>query len=184
MSLKQKYTDQIKGELQKELGIENSIAVPRVVKVVVGMGLGGAVADKGLIEKASDDLKVITGQKPLVTLAKKSVASFKVRQGMPLGIKVTLRGKRMYDFLEKLFNVVFPRLRDFRGVSKNSFDGRGNYSLGFKEQIVFPEVDYGKIDKVRGLEVTLVTSTDDDNAAALLLEKMGMPFEKGDSNLI
>ena len=178
MILQQKYNDQIKPELAKELGIKNSLAVPRVEKVVVSMGVGAAALDKGLIDKANQDLTQITGQKPLVTKARKSVASFKVRQGMPLGLKVTLRGKRMYEFLEKLFSLVFPQLRDFRGVNEAQFDGQGNYTFGFKEQIVFPEIDYGKIDKIRGLEVTVVTSTDDDKAAKLLLDKLGMPFEK------
>lgn len=178
MSLQQRFNDQIKPELAKELSISNLLAVPRVEKVVVSMGVGLAVQDKGQIEKAAQDLAQITGQKSLVTKARRSVASFKVRAGMPLGVKVTLRGKRMYEFLEKLFRIVFPRFRDFRGVSDGNFDGRGNYTLGIKEQIVFPEIDYGKIDRIRGLEVTMVTSTDDNRAAKLLLEKLGMPFEK------
>jgi len=144
----------------------------------VAMGLGTATQDKGVIEKASQDLMMITGQKPLVTKARKSVASFKVREGMPLGVKVTLRRRRMYDFLEKLFNIVIPRLRDFRGLDPNKFDGRGNYTFGLKEQIVFPEVDYAKIDKVRGLEVTMVTSAGNDEVARLLPTKLGMPFKK------
>jgi len=178
MNLQQKFNDQIKPELAKELGISNLLAVPRVEKVVVSMGVGAAVQDKSLIEKASQDLAQITGQKPLVTKARKSVASFKVRTGMPMGVKVTLRNKRMYEFLEKLFKIVFPRFRDFRGVSDENFDGRGNYSLGIKEQIVFSEIDYAKIDKIRGMEVTVVTSIGDDRTAKLLLEKLGMPFEK------
>ncbi len=179
--LYQKYQKQIIPELTKELKLDNSLACPRVTKVIVSMGLGEAVQDKSVIEKASQDLATITGQKPLVTRARKSVASFKVRQGVPLGIKVTLRGQRQYQFLEKLFQVVFPRLRDFRGVDENKFDGRGNYNLGFKEQIVFPEIEYAKIDRVRGLEVTIVTSTDSDEQAKLLLAKLGMPFKKPES---
>ena len=162
----------------KELGIKNKLAVPKVEKIILGMGLGMATQDKSLIEKASQDLAVITGQKPLVTKARQSIATFKLRQGDPIGVKVTLRRQRMYDFLEKLFQIVIPRLRDFRGLSPKQFDGRGDYTLGLKEQIVFPEVDYAKIDKIRGLEITVVTSTDDNAQAKLLLSKLGMPFEK------
>jgi large subunit ribosomal protein L5 len=178
MNLQQKFNDQIIPELQKELGVKNALAVPRLKKIVVSAGVGEAVQDKNLIEKAGADLSLITGQKPLVTKARKSVASFKVRTGMPLGLKVTLRKKRMFNFLEKLLWIVFPRLRDFRGVSGSHFDGRGNYTIGLKEQIVFPEIDYARIDKVRGLEITIVTSADNDVQAKLLLEKLGMPFEK------
>lgn len=178
MSLQTKFQQQIVPELVKELKLSNFLAAPRVEKVIVAMGLGEAVKDKSQIEKASQDLALITGQKPLITKARISVASFKVRQGMPLGIKVTLRRKRMYDFLEKLFTMVVPRLRDFRGLDPRKFDGQGNYNLGFKEQIVFPEIDYAKIDRIRGLEVTIVTSTKDDSAAKLLLSKLGMRFMK------
>src|SRR3989344_2989542 len=182
MSLYQTYHQQIVPELMAELKIDQSLAVPRVRKVIVAMGLGSAVQDKGVIEKASQDLSAITGQKPLVTKARKSVASFKVREGQPLGIKVTLRRRRMYDFLEKLFQIVMPRLRDFRGLDPKQFDDRGNFNLGFKEQIVFPEIDYVKIDRVRGLEVTIVTSASDNQTAKLLLTKLGMPFKKVANN--
>jgi len=182
MSLYQTYHQQIVPELMAELKIDQSLAVPRVRKVIVAMGLGSAVQDKGVIEKASQDLSAITGQKPLVTKARKSVASFKVREGQPLGIKVTLRRRRMYDFLEKLFQIVMPRLRDFRGLDPKQFDDRGNFNLGFKEQIVFPEIDYAKIDRVRGLEVTIVTSASDNQTAKLLLTKLGMPFKKVANN--
>lgn len=180
MSLQQRFNDQIKLELQKELKIDNFLAVPSLVKIIVAMGVGVAVQDKSQIEKAAQDLTAITGQKPLITKARKSVSSFKVRQGMPLGLKVTLRKKRMYDFAEKLMMIVLPRLRDFRGVGMSHFDGRGNYSLGFSEQILFPEIDYAKIDRTRGLQVTFVTSCKDDETAKLLLTKLGMPFEKID----
>ena len=178
MSLYQKFHQQIVPELKKELNISNPLAVPKVYKVIVSMGLGSAVQDKSVIEKASQDLAAITGQKPLVTKARKSVASFKVRAGQPLGIKVTLRRQRMYDFLEKLFQIVLPRLRDFRGSSPKNFDHQGNFNLGFKEQIVFPEIDYVKIDRIRGLETTIVTSAKNPQTAKLLLSKLGMRFEK------
>ena len=178
MRLQQKYHEQVIPELQKELGIKNQMAVPRLKKVVIGMGLGAALQDKSLIEKASQDLMTITGQKPLITKAMKSVATFKLRQGDPIGVKATLRGQRMYDFVEKLFNIVIPRFRDFRGLSPKHFDGQGNYTVGMKEQIVFPEIDYAKIDKIRGLEITFVTSADSNDTAKALLTKLGMPFEK------
>ena len=176
--LQEKFTTTILPELSQELGVKNKHAVPRIQKIVVSMGVGAAAQDKGLIDKAAADLATITGQKPLVTKARKSVATFKLRQGQPIGVKVTLRGARMYHFLEKLIQIVLPRLRDFRGVDVKHFDGQGNYSLGFKEQILFPEIDYAKIDRVRGLEVTLVTNTNQTSAAKLLLEKLGMPFKK------
>jgi large subunit ribosomal protein L5 len=150
----------------------------RVEKVVVNIGLGEAAHDKNVIEVASRDLMAITGQKPVICRARASISGFKIRKGDPVGLKVTLRGKRMRDFLTKLFTIVLPRLRDFQGVSLKSFDGRGNYSLGIPEQIVFPEIDYSKIDKIRGLEITIVTNTGSDDKAKELLELMGMPFEK------
>lgn len=151
-----------------------------VEKVVINLGIGEGASDKGVIEKASQDLAVITGQKPKIARAKASIAGFKLRAGAPIGLVVTLRGKRMADFLEKLFKIVLPRLRDFQGLSVKSFDGRGNYNLGIAEYTVFPEIDYSKVEKVRGLEVTIVTRTSDDQEAKKLLESLGMPFEKED----
>lgn len=169
---------QVNPKLKKQLKLSNDLSVPKIEKIVVAMGLGEAVGDKSVVDKAANDLAEITGQKPLITKARKSVASFKLRQGMPIGVKVTLRKKRQYHFLEKLIKIVLPRIRDFQGVSRQKFDGRGNYTLGFKEQIVFPEIDYAKIDRVRGLEVTIVTSATDDQTAQLLLSEIGIPFTK------
>jgi large subunit ribosomal protein L5 len=176
--LKEKYLKEIVPQLAKEMGLKNRLAVPKVEKVVVNMGIGEGSRDKGVIEPASQDLAVITGQKPKVARARKAEAGFKLRAGAPIGLVVTLRGKRMYDFLEKLFKIVLPRLRDFQGVSAKSFDGRGNYNLGIGEQTVFPEIDYAKVDKTRGLEITIVTGAADDQKAKRLLELLGMPFEK------
>lgn len=175
---KQKYQQKIAPSLAKEFGLKNILSVPKVVKVVINMGLGEGAQDKSVIENASQELAVITGQKPRVARARQSIAGFKLREGDPIGLMVTLRGKRMYDFLEKLFKIVFPRVRDFRGVPLKSFDGQGNYSLGLAEQIVFPEIDYGKVAKSRGLEITVVTNAKDDQKAKKLLELLGMPFEK------
>lgn len=178
MKLQQKYIEQIVPQLQTELKLTNKMAVPAVQKLVLNMGVGQALQDRSLIDKALADLMAITGQKPAVMLSRKSVASFKLRQGVPIGLKVTLRGQRMYDFIEKLFTIVLPRLRDFQGLNSKSFDGRGNYTLGMSEQIVFPEIDYGKIDRVRGLEITFVTSAPDTPSAKRLLESLGAPFER------
>lgn len=178
MKLQQKYQNTIKKELQSELKIANPMAIPKLIKVVINTGLGEALTDRKVLEKVSSDLKAITGQKPISTKAKVSISSFKLRAGEIIGMKVTLRGKRMFDFVEKLTRVVLPRMRDFRGIAKKGFDGRGNYSLGIREQIIFPEVDYGKIDKIRGFEITIVTSAKSDKVGYLLLEKLGMPFEK------
>jgi large subunit ribosomal protein L5 len=150
--------------------------VPKVVKVVINMGVGDSISNPKLLEAAVSELAIITGQHPLVTRAKKSIASFKVREGMPIGVKVTLRGQRMYDFVEKLFFMALPRVRDFRGVSTKGFDGRGNYTLGIREQIIFPEIEYDKVEKVRGMDVTLVTSAETDEEAKELLTLLGMPF--------
>lgn len=177
-SLKQKYQKEIVPKLAKKFGLKNILAAPRVVKVVVSIGLGEGIQDKGVIEAALQNLAVITGQKPKLTQARQSIAGFKLRAGDSIGAAVTLRDKRMYDFLEKLFKIVLPRVRDFQGLPLKSFDGRGNYSLGLREQIVFPEIDYSKVVKVKGLEITMVTNTDDDKKAEKLLELMGMPFEK------
>jgi large subunit ribosomal protein L5 len=152
--------------------------VPKVEKIVINMGVGEAVSNAKVLDSAVEDLQAISGQKPVVTRAKKSIAGFKVREGMPIGAKVTLRGERMYHFLDKLLNVALPRVRDFRGVSPKSFDGRGNYTLGIKEQLIFPEIDYDKIDKVRGMDVVIVTSAKTDEEARELLAQMGMPFRK------
>jgi len=177
-NLQERYQQEIREKLQKEFGLDNLLAVPKVKKVVISMGLGEATQDKKIIEKAAEDLTAITGQKPKVTKARQSISTFKLRKGEPIGLMVNLRGKRMYNFLEKLFRIVLPRLRDFKGLSKKGFDGRGNYSLGIKEQIVFPEVDYAKIDKIRGLEVTIVTNSKDNQQAERLLAELGMPFEE------
>ena len=178
-NLKKKYQEKIAPKLAKELGLANVLAAPRMEKIIINVGLSEAMEDKKVLETASNNLAVITGQKPKVTKARQSIAGFKLRAGQPIGLMVTLRGQRMYDFFEKLVTVVLPRLRDFQGVSLKSFDGQGNYSLGILEQIVFPEVDYAKVDKVRGLEITIVTNAQTDEKSKRLLELLGMPFEKG-----
>lgn len=178
MNLKQTYDTEIKKALKEALKIVNPMAVPKLTKIVVNVGLGEALLDHKVIEKVAEQLKVITGQKPLVTRAKTSIATFKLRAGDTVGLKVTLRGKRMYDFFEKLTRIVLPRVRDFRGVSRKSFDGQGNYNIGLTEQTVFPEIEYGKIDKVRGLEITCVTTAKTNESGMKLLEKLGMPFIK------
>lgn len=178
MNLQQKYQEEIKSQLQKELGITNVMAVPRLVKVVVSVSTKEALADKKVLDIVAEQIGQITGQRPVIKNAKKSVAAFKLREGQPIGVVVTLRSKKMYEFLEKMIKIVFPRVRDFRGVPSNSFDGKGNYSIGFREQIVFPEIEYSKIDKIRGLEVTIVTSGKSDDEGRALLKALGMPFEK------
>lgn len=178
-NLKEKYQKKIALKLAKELGLANALAAPRMEKIIINIGLSEAMEDKKVLEATSRDLAVITGQKPKVTKARQSIAGFKLRAGQPIGLMVTLRSQRMYDFFEKLVTVVLPRLRDFQGVSLKSFDGQGNYTLGITEQIVFPEIDYAKVDKVRGLEVTIVTNAQTDEKAKRLLELLGMPFEKG-----
>lgn len=178
MSLKAKYQKQIRPKLSQEWGLKNPLAASRVEKVVVSMGLGEAKENKRLLASAEEDLKTLTGQKPKVTVARQSIAGFQLRKGDPVGLMVTLRGERMYSFLERLFKIVLPRVRDFQGVPSRGFDGQGNYSLGLPEQIVFPEVDYAKVEKVRGLQVTIVTSAQNDQKAQRLLEELGMPFAK------
>lgn len=173
-----KYNTKIANDLKNELGIKNSLAVPKLSKIVINVGVKDALADKKNIENAIAILAHISGQKPKVTKAKKSIATFKLREGDKIGVMVTLRGKRMYDFYEKLVGIVLPRLRDFRGVSTKSFDGRGNYSLGFSEAIVFPEIDPSKIEKNQGLEITIVTTARDNKEAEGLLRALGMPFAK------
>lgn len=176
--LKERYLTEVVPQLKARLGYENVMQLPKLEKIVLSIGLGEAVQNPKALEAAERDLTIISGQHPVITRAKKSVASFKVRTGMSIGMMVTLRGKRMYDFFDKLVNVVLPRFRDFQGLTMDSFDGRGNYSLGIREQIVFPEIDYAKIDKVRGLQVTIVTTAKNDDEARSLLGLAGMPFRK------
>jgi large subunit ribosomal protein L5 len=172
------YRDKIVPELKQNLGLKNTMQVPRIVKITVNMGVGEAVADKKVIDAATADMAKITGQKPAVTKAKKSVATFKVRDGQAIGCKVTLRGARMYEFLDRLVNIAIPRIRDFRGISARSFDGRGNYSLGVKEQIIFPEIQYDQIDQIRGMDITISTSAGNDKQGRALLEAFNFPFRK------
>ncbi len=174
--LKEKYLNEVIPGLQEKFNYTNVMAIPKLDKVVVNIGLGEAVQNPKALDAAVQDLTLITGQKPVVTRAKKSIAGFKLREGMPVGVKVTLRGERMYEFVDKLFNVALPRVRDFRGVSPKSFDGRGNYSLGLKEQLIFPEIEYDKIDKLRGLEVVFATTAKTDEEGRELLKLLGMPF--------
>lgn len=178
MTLQEKYHKEVMPALKKELGLANVLAVPKVEKIVVNIGLGEALTNKKALEIMSGQLGLITGQKPVVTRAKKAISSFKLRAGMPVGLKVTLRGKRAYDFLQKLISIVLPRVRDFRGISEKSFDGQGNLSLGFSEIIVFQEADYKTLDKVRGAEISIVTTANTNEGGKLLLEKLGMPFKK------
>lgn len=176
--LKERYDKDILPALIKEFGYQNVMQAPRLAKIVINIGLGEAIQNNKAIQYAVDDLSAITGQRPVVTKAKRSVASFKLREGMPIGVTVTLRGQRMYDFLDKLVNVALPRLRDFQGVSTDSFDGHGNYTLGLREQLVFPEINYDKIDKVRGMEMTIVTTATTDEEGRRLLTLVGMPFKR------
>jgi large subunit ribosomal protein L5 len=176
--LQQIYRDKIVPELQKTLGLDNPMQVPKITKITVNMGVGEAVADKKIMDNAVGDLTKITGQKPLVTRARKSVASFKVRDDLPIGAKVTLRGARMYEFLDRLVSIAMPRIRDFRGVSARSFDGRGNYNFGVKEQIIFPEIAYDQIDAIRGMDITITTTAPDDKSGRALLEAFSFPFRK------
>ncbi len=176
--LKQIYHDKLVPELKSKLGLKNTMQVPRILKITVNMGVGEAVADKKVMDAATADMAKITGQKPAVTKAKKSVATFKVRDGQAIGCKVTLRGDRMYEFLDRLVSIAIPRIRDFRGISTRSFDGRGNYSLGVKEQIIFPEIQYDQIDQIRGMDITISTSARDDKHGRALLEAFNFPFRK------
>jgi large subunit ribosomal protein L5 len=172
------YKDTVVPELFKQFGYTSVMQVPRIVKITLNMGVGEAVADKKILENAVGDLTAISGQKPLVTKARKSVAGFKIREGYPIGAKVTLRGERMWDFLERLVSIAIPRIRDFRGVNPKSFDGRGNYSMGVREQIIFPEVDYDKVDAVRGLDITITTTARTDDEGRALLAAFNFPFKK------
>ena len=176
--LKKIYGEKLVPELKEKLGLKNTMQVPRILKITINMGVGEAVADKKVMDAATADMTKITGQKPAVTKAKKSVATFKVRDGQAIGCKVTLRGDRMYEFLDRLVSIAIPRIRDFRGISTRSFDGRGNYSLGVKEQIIFPEIQYDQIDQIRGMDITISTSARDDKHGRALLEAFNFPFRK------
>ena len=177
MPLKDHYKTNVVSELKDKLGLESIMAVPKVTKVTLNMGVGEAMNDKKLLEQAVEDMTLIAGQKPLVTKARKSVANFKIRDGMPIGCKVTLRGDRMYEFLDRLIGIAIPRERDFRGLETKSFDGRGNYSMGIKEHIIFPEIDYDKVDKIRGMDICISTSAIDDESGEALLRAMKFPFK-------
>jgi large subunit ribosomal protein L5 len=176
--LKEKYNNEVIPALLERFQYENIMEVPRLEKVVINMGVGEAKDNPKVLEAAVGELETITGQRPVITRAKKSIANFKIREGMKVGTKVTLRGERMYDFLDKLMNIALPRVRDFRGVSDTSFDGRGNYALGIKEQLIFPEIEYDKVESIRGLDIIIVTTAKTDEEAKVFLEKMGMPFKK------
>ena len=176
--LKSRYNDEVRPALMQQFGYTSVMAVPRITKIVINEGLGSSKEDSKAIDKAVKELSLIALQKPIITKAKKSISNFKLRQGMPVGVKVTLRGERMYVFLEKLLNIALPRLRDFRGINPNAFDGRGNYNLGIKEQLIFPEITYDMVDKVRGMDVTVVTTAKTDEEARALLQAMGFPFRK------
>jgi large subunit ribosomal protein L5 len=176
--LKERYQNEVAPALMKKFNYKSVMQVPKLEKVVINMGVGDAVGNAKVLDSAVEDLRIISGQKPVVTRARKSIAGFKLREGMPIGCKVTLRGERMYHFLDKLFNVALPRVRDFRGVSAKAFDGRGNYTLGIKEQLIFPEIDYDKVDKVRGMDIVIVTTANSDEESRELLAGLGMPFAK------
>jgi len=177
--LKERYHKEIKQALQKELGLENAMAVPKLEKIVINMGLGEATQNSKLLDPLVADLTHIAGQKPVTTKAKKSIAAFKVREGNAIGAMVTLRADKAYEFLDRLISIALPRVRDFRGVSTKSFDGRGNYTLGMRDQLIFPEIDYAKVEKLKGMNITIVTSAKDDNQARALLKHFGMPFRQG-----
>lgn len=176
--LKEKYTNEVVSAMMEKFQYKNIMEVPKLEKVVINMGLGEAKDNPKVLESAVKELELIAGQKAVITKAKKSIANFKIREGMKLGTKVTLRGEKMYDFLDKFMNIALPRVRDFRGVSDTSFDGRGNYAIGIKEQLIFPEIEYDKVDAIRGLDIVIVTTAKTDEEARVFLEKMGMPFRK------
>jgi large subunit ribosomal protein L5 len=182
--LRELYGEQLVATLRKELGYANVMQVPRLEKIVLNVGLGEALQNAKALDAAVEDIMTITGQRPIVTRARKSIASFKLREGNPIGVKATLRGNRMWDFLDRLCNVALPRQRDFRGISPDSFDGRGNYSLGLREQLVFPEIDYDSIDKIRGMEITIVTTAQTDEEGYQLLRYLGMPFQGRQSSAV
>ena len=177
-NLKTKYDNEVKAALKEKFGYKNDMQIPRLNKIVINMGVGEAKENAKVLDGAVKDLTIISGQKPVITRAKKSVAAFKLREGMPIGCKVTLRGDRMYEFADRLINIALPRVRDFRGVKANSFDGRGNYTMGIKEQLIFPEIEYDKVDKIRGMDVVFVTTANTDEEARELLRLFGMPFAK------
>jgi large subunit ribosomal protein L5 len=174
--LKEKYMTEVQKKLADEFGIKNPMAVPKIEKVVLNMGMGEAISNAKLLDVAVEELTTITGQKPVVTKAKKSIASFKLREGQSIGTMVTLRGDKMYEFLDRLINIALPRVRDFRGVPSKSFDGRGNYTLGIRDHVIFPEIDVAKVDKSKGMNITIVTTAKDDDTARVLLRELGMPF--------
>ncbi len=176
--LRETYKNEVYKALQDKFHYENVMDIPKLTKITINMGLGEAKDNAKMLETAVEELALIAGQKPVVTKARKSIANFKVRQGMPVGAKVTLRGDNMYEFADKFFNIALPRVRDFKGVSKNSFDGRGNYSMGIKEQLIFPEIEYDKVDKIKGMNIVFTTTAKTDEEAAALLQFLGMPFEK------
>ncbi|OGO12407.1 MAG: 50S ribosomal protein L5 [Chloroflexi bacterium RBG_19FT_COMBO_50_10] len=176
--LKERYQNEIAPSLKEAIGTDNVMQIPRITKIVVNIGVGEALDNAKALEAAVSDLTLITGQKPIITKAKKSIANFKLREGRQIGVKVTLRGERMWSFLDRLMNIALPRVRDFRGISPNAFDGRGNYTLGLREQLVFPEIEYDKIDKLRGLEVSIITTARNDDESRQLLQMLGMPFRK------
>lgn len=176
--MKERFLNEITPALMQKFNYTSVMQVPKVEKVVINMGVGDAVGNAKLLDAAVEDLRIISGQKPVITRAKKSIAGFKLREDMPIGVKVTLRGERMYYFLDKLFNIALPRVRDFQGVSKKAFDGRGNYTLGLKEQLIFPEIEYDKVDKIRGMDVVIVTTAKSDEESRELLAELGMPFAK------
>jgi len=180
--LKENYESEIKDAMMKKFGYKNKLAVPKIEKVVVNMGLGEAKDNAKVLEHATNDMRTITGQNPVITKAKKSVSAFKLREGMPIGCKVTLRGDKMYNFVDRLINVAIPRVRDFRGVNPDSFDGRGNYTLGLREQLIFPEISFDQIDKVRGMEIVFVTTAKTDEEARELLSLFNMPFIRAQQN--
>lgn len=177
--LRQRYAESVRAKLQKEFNITNSEAVPKLVKVTLNMGLGEAIQNGKLLDDAVEELAAIAGQRPTVTRAKKSIAAFKLREGMAIGCRVTLRGERMWTFLDRLISIALPRVRDFRGVAANSFDGRGNYTLGIRDHLIFPEVDYNKVDRPKGMNITIVTTAGNDERAQFLLRELGMPFTRG-----
>jgi large subunit ribosomal protein L5 len=174
--LKEKYQTEVRKKLQDEFGIKNPMAIPKVEKVVLNMGVGEAISNIKVLDNAVEELATITGQKPVITKAKKSIASFKLREGQSIGTRVTLRGEKMYEFLDRLINIALPRVRDFRGVPTKSFDGRGNYTLGIRDHVIFPEIDVAKIDKSKGMNITIVTTAKNDEQARFLLRELGMPF--------
>lgn len=177
-TMKERYKNEVSGALMKKYNYKSVMQIPKIEKVVVNMGVGEARENSKILEYAVNDLSIITGQKPIVARARKSVAAYKLRAGMPIGCKVTLRSNRMYEFIDRLFNVALPRVRDFRGINPNSFDGHGNYCLGIKEQLIFPEIDYDKIDKIRGMDIVIVTTAKTDEEAKELLSLMGAPFKQ------